>query len=74
MKWKYIYNLSGVYETPGGAILLAAHIDIEVFTMDRVGYSQFKFYFINNHLLRKRRYLMLCSWRDSGIDFNMYAR
>lgn len=25
----------GVYETPGGAILLAAHIDIEVFTMDR---------------------------------------
>ena len=46
----YIYNLSGVYETPGGAILLAAHIDIEVFTMDRVGYSQFKFYFINNHL------------------------
>lgn len=25
----------GVYETPGGTILLAAHIDIEVFTMDR---------------------------------------
>lgn len=25
----------GVYETPGGAILLAAHIDLEVFTMDR---------------------------------------
>lgn len=25
----------GVYETPGGTILLMAHIDIEVFTMDR---------------------------------------
>lgn len=25
----------GVYETPAGTILLAAHIDIEVFTMDR---------------------------------------
>lgn len=25
----------GVYETPGGTILLSAHIDIEVFTMDR---------------------------------------
>ncbi|XP_046547933.1 argininosuccinate synthase-like isoform X1 [Haliotis rubra] len=25
----------GIYETPGGTILLAAHMDIEVFTMDR---------------------------------------
>ncbi|XP_064616054.1 argininosuccinate synthase-like [Liolophura sinensis] len=25
----------GLYETPGGAILLAAHMDIETFTMDR---------------------------------------
>ncbi|KAL3870632.1 hypothetical protein ACJMK2_038680 [Sinanodonta woodiana] len=25
----------GIYETPGGTILLTAHIDIEVFTMDR---------------------------------------
>ncbi|ESO98967.1 hypothetical protein LOTGIDRAFT_231283 [Lottia gigantea] len=25
----------GIYETPGGTILLAAHTDIEVFTMDR---------------------------------------
>lgn len=25
----------GIYETPGGEILLTAHIDIEVFTMDR---------------------------------------
>ncbi|XP_052789954.1 argininosuccinate synthase-like [Mya arenaria] len=25
----------GIYETPGGAILLAAHVDLEVFTLDR---------------------------------------
>ena len=28
--------MSGIYETPAGAILMEAHIDIEVFTMDRV--------------------------------------
>lgn len=27
---------SGLYETPGGQILLVAHTDIEIFTMDRV--------------------------------------
>lgn len=27
--------LSGVYETPGGTILLNAHLDIEYFTMDK---------------------------------------
>lgn len=27
--------LSGLYETPGGTILLQAHLDIETFTMDR---------------------------------------
>jgi len=42
-----IYNLSGGYETPGGAILLAAHIDLEVFTMDRISGSEVKFYFID---------------------------
>ena len=26
----------GIYETPGGAVLLAAHMDLEVFTLDRV--------------------------------------
>lgn len=26
---------SGIYETPGGTILLAAHLDIETFTMDK---------------------------------------
>lgn len=26
---------SGIYETPGGTILLHAHLDIETFTMDR---------------------------------------
>lgn len=25
----------GIYETPGGTILLAAHLDIETFTMDK---------------------------------------
>ena len=27
--------LSGIYETPGGTILLKAHLDIETFTMDK---------------------------------------
>lgn len=27
--------LSGIYETPGGTILLNAHLDIETFTMDK---------------------------------------
>lgn len=26
---------SGIYETPGGTILLKAHLDIETFTMDK---------------------------------------
>lgn len=34
---KYINSTLGLYETPGGAILIAAHMDIETFTMDRVG-------------------------------------
>lgn len=28
-------RLSGIYETPGGTILLKAHLDIETFTMDK---------------------------------------
>ena len=28
----------GIYETPGGEILLAAHLDLEVFTLDRVSF------------------------------------
>ena len=31
-----IFCLLGIYETPGGAILIAAHLDIEAFTMDKV--------------------------------------
>lgn len=27
--------LTGIYETPGGTILLTAHVDIETFTMDK---------------------------------------
>ena len=32
---------SGIYETPGGTILLAAHMDLEVFTLDRVTHDLF---------------------------------
>lgn len=33
---KYCFvPLSGIYETPGGTILLKAHLDIETFTMDK---------------------------------------
>lgn len=31
----YFSCLSGIYETPGGTILLKAHLDIETFTMDK---------------------------------------
>lgn len=31
----FSYYLSGIYETPGGTILLEAHLDIEAFTMDK---------------------------------------
>ena len=33
----------GIYETPGGEILYQAHLDIENFTMDRVGKLKSKF-------------------------------
>lgn len=29
------FSCLGIYETPGGTILLAAHLDIETFTMDK---------------------------------------
>lgn len=29
------FPVSGIYETPGGTILLKAHLDIETFTMDK---------------------------------------
>lgn len=31
----FLYVSSGIYETPGGTILLKAHLDIETFTMDK---------------------------------------
>lgn len=31
----FFFPLSGIYETPGGTILLKAHLDIETFTMDK---------------------------------------
>lgn len=31
----FLFCLSGIYETPGGTILLQAHLDIETFTMDK---------------------------------------
>lgn len=33
----YIFVLSGVYETPAGTILHAAHTDLEIFILDKVG-------------------------------------
>lgn len=33
--WFIFLCLSGIYETPGGTILLKAHLDIETFTMDK---------------------------------------
>lgn len=34
-KKTFFMCLSGIYETPGGTILLKAHLDIEAFTMDK---------------------------------------
>lgn len=45
----------GLYETPGGTILLAAHVDIELFTLDKVSS-------MNDQSYRKKNVLNWFAW------------
>lgn len=43
----FLLIFKGIYETPGGTIIFNAHLDIETFTLDRVGLFFVNFFFKN---------------------------